>query len=61
MRNYDFNRYADSLKANVEACERIMGAKLTNAQANALALTVGRLQGHIQREEYAGHRSQRGE
>jgi hypothetical protein len=49
--HYDFNRYADSLKANVEACERIIGRKLTNQEANQLAMLVGRIQGHIQRAE----------
>lgn len=49
--SFDFSRYADSLKANHDACERIVGRKLTNGEANALARTVGKLQGVIQREE----------
>ena len=52
---FDFKRYADSLAANVEASERIIGRQLSNSEANQVAMMVGRIQGEVQRAE-AGQR-----
>ena len=41
---FDFARYAEDARQNAEACERILGRKLTDSEADQICLMVLRMQ-----------------
>jgi hypothetical protein len=43
MTNNDLRTWVDSTRANIEACERLLGRALTNPEKDSVHLMVGRM------------------